>query len=65
MLAIVALLAAYTGYASAKWNTESSVRLAQASAARTQANRAEPGRAEPAQLRLDHIQHLVHRLRRR
>jgi len=27
MLAIVALLAAYTGYASAKWNTESSVRL--------------------------------------
>src|SRR6202020_2514855 len=41
MLAIVALLAAYTGYASAKWNTESSVRLAQASAARTEANRAE------------------------
>src|ERR1700728_4450997 len=40
MLAIVALLAAYTGYASAKWNTESSVRLAQASAARTEANRA-------------------------
>src|ERR1700727_1538000 len=41
MLAVVALLAAYTGYASAKWNTESSVRLAQASAARTEANRAE------------------------
>ena len=41
MLAIVALLAAYTGYASAKWNTESSVQLAQASAARTEANRAE------------------------
>ena len=40
MLAVVALLAAYTGYASAKWNTESSVRLAQASAARTEANRA-------------------------
>src|SRR5271166_2299797 len=40
MLAAVALLAAYTGFASAKWNTESSVRLAQASAARTQANRA-------------------------
>jgi hypothetical protein len=40
MLAIVALLAAYTGFASAKWNTESSVRLAQASAARTEANRA-------------------------
>jgi hypothetical protein len=40
MLAIVALLAAYTGYASAKWNTESSVHLAEASAARTEANRA-------------------------
>lgn len=40
MLAIVALLAAYTGFASAKWNTESSVRLAEASAARTEANRA-------------------------
>jgi hypothetical protein len=41
MLAIVALLAAYTGFASAKWNTESAVRLAQASAGRTEANRAE------------------------
>ena len=40
LLAIVALLAAYTGYASAKWSTESSVRLASASAARTEANRA-------------------------
>jgi hypothetical protein len=40
MLAAVALLAAYTGFASAKWNTESSVRLAAASAARTEANRA-------------------------
>jgi hypothetical protein len=40
MLAIVALLAAYTGFASAKWGTESSVRLAGASAARTEANRA-------------------------
>ena len=40
LLAIVALLAAYTGFASAKWGTESSVRLAGASAARTEANRA-------------------------
>jgi len=39
MLAVVALLAAYTGYASAKWSTESAVRLASASAARTEANR--------------------------
>ena len=40
MLAIVALLAAYTGYAPAKWSTEASVRLASASAARTKADRA-------------------------
>lgn len=39
MLAIVALLAAYTGFASAKWNTESSVRLAQASADRTESSK--------------------------
>ena len=65
MLAIVALLAAYTGFASAKWNTESSVRLAQASAARTEANRAALDAQNLQQLRLDHVQHLVHRLRRR
>jgi hypothetical protein len=41
MLAFVALLAAYTGFASAKWNTESSVRLAQAAADRTLASRAD------------------------
>ena len=40
MLAIVALLAAYTGFASAKWGTESSRHYAAASAARTEANRA-------------------------
>lgn len=40
LLAIVALLAAYTGYASAKWSTESSARFAGASAARIEANRA-------------------------
>jgi hypothetical protein len=39
MLAIVALLAAYTGFASAKWNTESSVQLAQASADRTESSK--------------------------
>jgi hypothetical protein len=37
---VVALLAAYTGFASAKWSTKSSVELAAASAARTEANRA-------------------------
>ena len=40
LLAIVAVLAAWSGFAAAKWGTESSLQLAQASAARTQANRA-------------------------
>jgi hypothetical protein len=40
LLAIVALMAAWSGYAAAKWSTESSVGLAEASAARTKANRA-------------------------
>ena len=40
LLAIVAVLAAYSGFAAAKWGTESSLQLAKASAARTQANRA-------------------------
>jgi hypothetical protein len=41
LLAIVALLAAYTGFASAKWATKSSLDLASASATRTEANRAD------------------------
>lgn len=41
LLSFVALLAAYSGYAAAKWSTESSVALASASAARTKANRAD------------------------
>jgi hypothetical protein len=41
LLAIVAVLAAWSGYASAKWGTESSLDLARASAARTEANRAD------------------------
>ena len=40
LLAIVAFTAAYSGYASAKWSTESRLELAQASAARTQASNA-------------------------
>jgi hypothetical protein len=40
LLSIVALLAAWSGYAAAKWSTESRVDLAAASAARTKANRA-------------------------
>ena len=41
LLSLVAVLAAYSGYAAAKWGTESSVTLATASAERTKANRAD------------------------
>jgi hypothetical protein len=40
LLAVVAVLAAWSGFASAKWGTQSSLDLAKASAARTEANRA-------------------------
>jgi hypothetical protein len=40
LLAVVAILAAYSGFSSAKWSTHSSLELAKASAARTEANRA-------------------------
>ena len=42
-LSIVALTAAWSGYAAAKWSTESRVGLAEASTARTKANRAISG----------------------
>ena len=41
LLSLVALLAAYSGYAAAEWSTRSSISLAKASAARTKANRAD------------------------
>jgi hypothetical protein len=41
LLSLVAVLAAFSGYAAAKWSTESSVTLAKASALRTKANRAD------------------------
>src|SRR3954467_838176 len=41
LLSLVALLAAYSGYAAAKWSTLSSISVAKASAARTKANRAD------------------------
>ena len=40
LLSVVTLMAAWSGYAAAKWSTESRVTLAAASAARTTANRA-------------------------
>ena len=41
MLSFVAVLAAYSGYAAAKWGTESSLSLARASTLRTKASRAD------------------------
>jgi hypothetical protein len=41
LLSVVALLAAWSGYAAAKWSTESRVGLAEASALRSKANRAD------------------------
>jgi hypothetical protein len=41
LLALVAVLAAWSGFASARWSTESSLALAKASAARSEANRAQ------------------------
>ena len=40
LLSLVALLAAWSGYAAAKWSTESRVSLAESSTARAKANRA-------------------------
>ena len=41
LLSIVALLAAWSGYSAAKWGTEASISLAEASSTRTKANRAD------------------------
>lgn len=41
LLAVVAVMAAWSGYASAKWTTESRLLLAEANTARTEANRAQ------------------------
>jgi hypothetical protein len=41
LLSLVAVLAAYSGYAAAKWSTHSSILLAKASAVRTKASRAD------------------------
>ena len=65
LLAVVAVLAAWSGYASSKWSTESSLTLARASAARSEANRADLESLGSAQLRRGHVQHLVHGLHRR
>jgi len=43
LLSVVAVVAAYSGFAAAKWSTKSSVSLALASSLRTKANRADLG----------------------
>ena len=40
LLALVAILAAWSGYSSAKWSTDSRLKLAQASTARTESSSA-------------------------
>ena len=40
LLSVVTIVAAWSGYSAAKWGTESSLKLAKASATRTKANRA-------------------------
>ena len=62
LLSLVAVLAAYSGYAAAKWGTESSVTLAKASAAahKGQPSRHRGGRDPDARLRV--VQRVVHRL---
>src|SRR4051812_41872606 len=46
LLSVVALLAAWSGYAAAKWSTESRVELATASALRIEASRADADAVE-------------------
>src|SRR5438093_10198623 len=46
LLSVVALLAAWSGYAAAKWSTESRVELATASSLRIEASRADADAAE-------------------
>ena len=45
MLAIVTLVAAWSGFSAAKWGTESSLKLAKASATRSEANRGSSSRS--------------------
>ena len=64
LLSIVALLAAWSGYAAAKWSTESRVGLAKASAARTEASRAALKATEHPEFRLLDLRSMVRRLHR-
>ncbi len=59
LLAIVALMAAWSGFASAKWSTESRLQLAQGSAARVEGNRAAGESRGRSRVRFADVQRLV------
>ena len=65
LLSVVAITAAWSGYASAKWGTESSLKIAQASATRTKANRADLEALSLRTLDAIDLQCVVHRAHRR
>ena len=62
LLSLVTIAAAWSGYAAAKWDTESRLELAQAATLRNLATRADLERPVDPQLRLLDLQRLVHRL---
>ena len=64
LLSIVALMAAWSGYAAAKWSTESRVGLAEASTARTQGKPGESSSDRASELRLLDLRGVVRRLHR-
>ena len=62
LLASVALLAAWSGFAAAKWSTESRLELAQSTQAPHRGERGRPAGDGGPQLRRPHLQRLVQRL---
>jgi hypothetical protein len=62
LLSLVTIAAAWSGYAAAKWGTESSIELARSATLRNPGLPRRPRRAVHPQLRLVHVQCLVHRV---
>jgi hypothetical protein len=62
LLSLVTIAAAWSGYAAARWGTESRIELAQAATLRNLATRADLAGAVDPQLRLLDLHRLVHRL---
>ncbi len=65
LLSLVAILAAWSGFSAAKWGTESSLKLAKASATRTKANRAFQEALSLPHRRRGDVQRVVRCLHRR